>query len=531
MFALAILIGIYSYLIFILGILGLLNRDYVLFSTIVFIGLTTVYFKKNKKDIPKVNLRKKSIRPFLILFFAMAAINFVGALGPELSFDALWYHLTIPKIFIQESKIFYIPGGLFYYSLMPKLGEMLFIPGLMFGNEIIAKLIQWIFGILTSLAVYKLSREFFNDKISALASLIFYSSLVVSWESTIAYVDLVRAFFEVLAFWGFVLFLKTKEKKWLVESSIMLGLAISTKINSIATIIIFISLIALSDRTLKTNLKQTMSNILIYCTLPILVAFPWFFFSYLQSSNPVFPFFSQHFKDLETGILSATLLNPINIVQSFYDLFLKSADPITPIYLAFIPILILNFKKISKNIHPLIAYSLLALILWYPFANIGGSRFILPYLPVFSVIAAGSITLIKNEYMRNYLIFFIVIVCLMTAFYRGIANSRYLPVILGSESKDEFLVKNLNFGFGDFYDTEGFFRKNLESSDKVLILGFHNLFYADFPFYHESFVKMGDNFNYIVSQGDSLPSRFSSWEVVHSDVRANFKVYSLKGVK
>src|SRR3989344_8285715 len=188
----------------------------------------------------------------------MALINLIGALGPEFSFDALWYHLTIPKIFINEHKIFFIPGGLFYYSIMPKLGEMLFIPALMFGNEIISKLIQWTFGMLSAFVVYKISRNFFDQKLSIIASLIFYSSLVVAWQSTIAYIDLIRSFFEIMALWGFLEFYKSKNNKWLIGSALMIGFAISTKLLAVGSLLIFSALTIYVTGLKKQNIKHTL---------------------------------------------------------------------------------------------------------------------------------------------------------------------------------------------------------------------------------------------------------------------------------
>ena len=134
----------------------------------------------------------------------------MDALVPEYSFDALWYHLSLPKIFLEEGSIFPVTQGIFYYSLMPKLGEMLFTPAVAFNMEVIAKLTQWVFGILTSIVIYKISRRYFDSVKSFFAVLIFYSSLVVAWESTVAYVDLIRVFFEVMALWGFLIWHRFK---------------------------------------------------------------------------------------------------------------------------------------------------------------------------------------------------------------------------------------------------------------------------------------------------------------------------------
>ena len=117
-------------------------------------------------------------------------------------FGTTW---ILPKIFLINHSIFHISGGLLSYSDMPKLTEMLYLAGLAFGDETIAKLIHFsIFKILVLLIIYKISRKFLSRNFSLIATIIFYSNLVVGWESITAYIDLARTFFELMALWGFL---------------------------------------------------------------------------------------------------------------------------------------------------------------------------------------------------------------------------------------------------------------------------------------------------------------------------------------
>ena len=38
-----------------------------------------------------------------VILIGQILVNLIGALGPELGFDALWYHLTEAKLFWQAS--------------------------------------------------------------------------------------------------------------------------------------------------------------------------------------------------------------------------------------------------------------------------------------------------------------------------------------------------------------------------------------------------------------------------------------------
>lgn len=522
MFALGILIGIYSYIILIIGLLGILNSESILIASAIFICCSLFYFYKVPEDLPKVSLKNKKLRPFLLLFGILALVNFIGALSPETSFDALWYHLTLPKIFLQNHAIFPITHGIFYYSVMPKLGEMLFTPSIAFGNESFAKLTQWIFGILTSVVVYKISRRYMDEKKSFFAVLVFYSSIVVAWESTVAYVDLIRAFFEAMGLWGFLIWHETKDKKILIESALFIGLAISTKLFALGTIPIFIVLFLLSDKNKFKGLKDSV----FFTLIAILSAFPWFFLSLVSTGNPIFPIFSESYS--KVPIIS--LFNPINLLKDFYNLFVRSDDPISPLFIIFLPLIFVYFKKLNKELKLISVYVALSLIAWYFIPRLGGGRFILPYLPSFSVLCVALIAQIKNETVKKYSFGLIIFVFCTTVLYRGIANSRYIPVILGIESKNDYLSKHLNFEFGDFYDTDGFF-KNVVGKDRVLLYGFHNLYYADFNFIHESFVRPSDRFTYVATQDSELPDRFKKWDMIYENPKTHVKVYSLKGIE
>ncbi len=544
MFSVAILIGIYSYVIFALGLLGLLYKQDIVFITLFFLSSILIWkknqilgyfiflisFKKNRLNYFSRVIKKNKLAVLLIfLLLVQMIINLTGTLGPEFAFDALWYHLTLPKLYLINHSISYIPGGLLYYSAMPKLAEMLYTASLFFGSEVLAKLIHFSFGILSLIVLYILSRKILNKKFSILVVVIFYSNLVVDWQSITAYIDLARTFFEIMALWGFINFWEKGEKRWLIESAIVLGLAITTKLLAIGSLFIFILLIAYKHFLEKNKeLKALVTSILAYLCFALLIPFPWFVFSYIHTGNPVFPFFSHTYP---IG-LSLNLFNPLNFIKDMWVLFTGLADPISPLYIIFLPLIIIYFRKFSRLLKVISIYSFLAIIVWYFTPRTGGGRFILPYLPAFSIVVAGTINeLKKTKYFYKFSIILAIAAFLFSISYRAIANVKYLPVIFGKESKGRFLASHLNFSFGDFYDTDGYLKKNIKSKDRVLLYGFHNLYYVDFPFVDSSWVKKGDIFNYIATQNTSLPSRFSYWPLVYINQKTHVKLYSLGGQK
>lgn len=532
MFVLAILIIIYSYCIFSLGVLGLLYKLFIIILTIFFILLVCFFEKKQLLIVFQNVFNQKKEKKFhllsftnllLVLLVIQAVINLVGALGPELGFDALWYHLTLPKIFLQDHSIRHIPGGLFYYSDMPKLMEMLYVGALSFGTEILAKIIHFLFGIGCLVVLYNLSKKYMNTLFALLVCVIFYSNLVVGWESITAYIDLGRTFFEILAFFGFVNFIESKEKKWFVLSAVMLGCTVSSKLLSIASLGIFWILIVYVGLHEREQLREIIKKIVLYSLIVFVIPLPWFIFSFLNTGNPVYPFFSPYYPVSQNFL---RLLNPLHFIFSSWNVFTHAADPLSPIYIIFLPLVFVLLKKFDFKTKIVALYSLFGFIAWYITPDTGGGRFILSYLPAFSLLAMLLFKYIKDTRLKTIMISVILFTSIISIGYRAFANKKYIPVILHQETKQQFLSDNLNFSFGDFYDVDNFFHKTITAKDRVLLYGFHNEFYIDFPFIDASFVKPGDQFDYIATQNTSLPKRFWYWNLVYENDKTGVKLYT-----
>lgn len=541
MFTLALLIGIYSYIIFALGLSGFLYKHIVVIATLLYALLIFLWQKKAISSLWQNILRglhkKKRVKRRLksdwislqYIFFALlmmqVLVNLIGALGPDLGFDALWYHLVLPKIYLQNHRIVHVPGGLLYYSDMPKLIEMLYIGALSFQNEILAKISHYFFGILIVIALYKISRTYFDQFISVIVVTVFYANLIVDWQSITAYVDLGRTFFETMALFGFLIWFETKEKKWFLESAVMLGLALATKLIALGSVVVFLMLIIFTGIKKKQTVAQTGLLLFIYCFITLLIPLPWFIFSFVHTGNPFYPLFSS----IYSLTFNRTLVLPIHFVSVAWTVFSRAQDPILPIYLIIFPLVVLYWKRFKQPIKVIAVYASFAFIVWYFTSQGGAVRYLLPYLPAFSLLVGATLHAMRDIKIYRFTIYLILFLTMISVMYRGIANAKYIPVIIGKESKAEFLKKNLNFSFGDFYDTDGFLSQTVKKDQIVLLYGFHNLYYVDFPFIHESWVKKGNIFHYVAVQDGELPKRFAYWDLVYINPFTHVRLYSFGG--
>ena len=517
MFYLAFAIGVYSYFIFFLGIFGLLYKNIIIGFSIIYLFLILLYFLKFRKFSFK--FRFNSFNSFskllIILISIQAVINFIGVIGPEIGFDALWYHLTLPKIFLENHKIFHISGNLLYYSDMPKNIEMIYIAALSFNGEILAKLTHFIFGLLCIFAIYKISRFFLSQNLSLLSSLIFYSNLIVGWESISAYIDLGTTFFELTAFYAFIKWIKNKNTEYLIYCAVFVGFSVSTKMVSLGSIFIYSLLIMLFFQKNNIKLNLLLKNLILFLVISVFISLPWFIFSFLNTGNPFYPALEQMF-----------VLNNARSIDSLFRNILFPADPINPIYIILFPLVLIFLKSANSYFKYVAIYVFSSLIFWLFIVGIGGSRFLLPYLGVFSVLCSLTINKITNKNIKYYLIGLALVISLISIGYRFLANQKYIPYLLKTETKGEFLSNNLNFSFGDFYDVDGYFKKNINSSNKVLLYGFHNLYYVDFPYIDSSWVKKDDKFNYIAVQKVDIPNRFSDGKLIYYNKITKVKLYT-----
>lgn len=520
----ALLTGIYSYYLFFLGIVNSLSSENIIFASCLYLlsllCLCFFFFKTHSDWFSHIaSLFHEKMSFFLItLLSVMVIVNFLGSLAPELAFDALWYHLTLPKIYLLVHKIVFIPGSLFYYSAMPKLAEMLFVGSLAFGGEEVAKVLQMIMGVCTFFVIYKFSRLFVPKSFALLACVTFYANLVVAWESTTAYTDLFLTFFISCSMYLISYFLNERKKRFLYLASICIGLAITVKIIAIGFISVIFVAIVLRKKTAR--IFDYISPLL----LSLIVPLPWFLFSMIHTGNPLYPFFTSIYPT------SSEIISLKNFSESFSQ-FVFSADPISPLYLTSFPLVLAFWKLFSQKEKEVIILAATSLSVWFFTPKSGGGRFLMMYLPLFSVVIAIIASRLKQKtsFFSESIIAFACIIMIISIGYRSGAQFRYFPFYMGGERKEHFLARNLNFSFGDFYDTDGFFQNTIRDGDTVLLMGFHNLYYIDFPYIDQSFVEKGDTFSFIALQDTSLPQRFMQMKKIYDNPLTKVSVYGEKG--
>lgn len=152
-FVIHIFVGllVYAMIMFGAGIGRILSKELVLVLSALPVGLIAFRISEYK-DYAKFVWKNKILLVGTLLFFYVARFSIHR---PIILYDGLWYHIPIPKLFLQEGHIDY-NGGELRYSLQPFLNFYWnFFPlSLPISTPIAGLVINWIQAILVGLSGY-----------------------------------------------------------------------------------------------------------------------------------------------------------------------------------------------------------------------------------------------------------------------------------------------------------------------------------------------------------------------------------------
>ncbi|HCQ30855.1 TPA: hypothetical protein DIU27_00530 [Candidatus Collierbacteria bacterium] len=418
---------------------------------------------------------KRKLVIFLVLFptVVLVLLNFLLVFTPEMGFDALWYHLTLPKLWLLKHQ-WYFPGGLLYYSSMPRLAETVFIPLIQLFGTAGPKMAQYLAGVGTGIYIWKIIGQFkLSTLMKAIGISLFYCTWLVSWQSGSAYIDLIRTFFEA----GALYFLLNGQWK---SGGVFLGLAIGTKWFALGSLAIY-SLI--------------FGSHIIFPAL--LMSLPWFIIAYHSTGNPIYPIFSGVVENSFAGIggsLKHIFLAPYYLTKPFDDFISPMAG-----MLFIISLFVLRSK--NKSLHQIALVGVLGTILTMSI-DPPSSRYFLPYLPALAIGTVLGVNSLKYLWMKRVL----VVVTILSGFFvlslRLIAMAKYVPFLTGKVDTNTFLVTYADRLPGTFIDSDTFVA-GLPEGSKILVDKLHNLYYFPKDFDHTSWVPNDSGYDYLVTVGEN----------------------------
>lgn len=420
----------------------------------------------------------KFLNLFKLVFFLLLSINLLNCFVPEVGFDALWYHLTLPKLYLSSHQYFF-PGGLLYYSAMPRLAELLFIPLIKYLGFVGPKLLQLIAGLSICYLLFRHTKKLdLSPLFSWLSVCLFYSIWLISWESSSGYIDLIRGAFEYAG-----IYLAIFGNPYL--AGILIGLALSVKWQAIVGLLVVIIL---------TRGKGIITALPIF--LPWMLIAKYFTGNYFYPINEPFMIgtqisqVSQNYYQF-AQIIKRFLTAPVFLTYPIQDFL----SPLAGIFLISSIICLFSSNKNVRKSSSVAIYAVGALLLTPP----PTTRFLIPYLPLLVLSFVYLISKLSPKFQKLFVPISL-LSCLLILAGRSLVLYRNLPYLVGRETANQYLTKRVYKLPGAFIDSDSYM-KNLGPDKKYLIGNLHNLYYFPYSFDHTSWADPKTHYDYLITTG------------------------------
>jgi 4-amino-4-deoxy-L-arabinose transferase-like glycosyltransferase len=224
---------------------------------------------------------------WLLLVFLALSFAFVGALAPETEYDALWYHLNLPRLWLDAGRPVDVVQE--YPSLYPMTWELVYGAGLAMGGAIAAKLMHFVCLLVLAPTVAMAWRLYAPSCSPWVAVGLLVTAPTVLWEATTAYDDLAIAMFASVACYTLARYVATGHSSWLIASAIEFGLAASTKHLGLVVLTAAVAALVWDYRRRQVAFRHVARTALTLGVVAIALPLPWYARAWYGSGNPFFP--------------------------------------------------------------------------------------------------------------------------------------------------------------------------------------------------------------------------------------------------
>jgi dolichyl-phosphate-mannose-protein mannosyltransferase len=224
--------------------------------------------------------------PWMVIASGTVLYAVFCALAPEAEYDALSYHLELPRRWLAAGRP--VDDVNEYVSLYPLGWDLLFGAGLTLGGPGAAKLLHTATLPACGALAALLARRISTRASPWLTAAMFVTAPTVFWEATTAYADLALTLFAGAAVVALVRATDTGDRRWSIIAGLQLGFACATKHVGLVALASVIPVLAWS-RLRAEQSREAVASVAVVAALALLVTLPWYVRAWTASGNPVHP--------------------------------------------------------------------------------------------------------------------------------------------------------------------------------------------------------------------------------------------------
>lgn len=217
-------------------------------------------------------------RTIAVLSALIFASSLLVALAPPLTFDSLVYHLSLPKIYLEQGQVGYV-SDLTHWGF-PQLAHMLMTwQGALGGVR--GALVGWGMGLLAILGLVSHFSARLSPRRGWVAAAVLLCSASLSTALASAYVDWPA----ILLAWAMLLMLDLwllkREPRFIIWAGVFCGLAFGVKYTA--------GLLAPLGAIAIWSLSKDWRAVMRFLAAAFVAAVPWLLRNWLATGNPFYP--------------------------------------------------------------------------------------------------------------------------------------------------------------------------------------------------------------------------------------------------
>ena len=280
-----------------------LGRGTVLVATLVYLSPCLYFAARALRRLgtsrPKVaNLPLPRRWPWVeiilcIVGLVLLYVSLIGALQPEINFDARWYHLGSARHYVEVGRFYDIVKATHDPAMGVNPYQEITLTGLFSVVGLHgARLLAFFDCTIICLAIIAFARAHLGSvRVGLFAALAFLSIPSASWAATTAYNDLPVALYTLLSVHALVTWCKAPERwGWAYLGTASAAFAFGVKAFGLFTLVLafacLASVVVLRRRLWRT---ATVGRLGIGVLVASVTCLPWWIRAYSMTKDPVFP--------------------------------------------------------------------------------------------------------------------------------------------------------------------------------------------------------------------------------------------------
>lgn len=480
-----------GYLAFALFLIPVVSAPLIrlFFFALCVVGAREAYLKRRIGGEPPLIKLDVAERILFAILGMGSVLAFVGTTAPEISYDALVYHLAVPKNYLLAGHLANMPYN--HYSYLPLLTSMIYIWGLAINGMYMAKLLNFFIGMALLHAIYSHACRLSGRTGALAASALFISTPMILYLFWVSNSDMGAALFLLLAL---ICCWRWREQERAVDLylvGLFCGAALATKYTTALGVSMLAGYCGLKLFSGKADRRAYVLTA--FVALVLIPLLPWWIRNYIYQGNPFFPYATQYFggRNFDPELLrnwyaeTRDATPGFAIVQHSMKIWRDSTIGFDSLPYTYLGPLVLGLAPLSIFLlgftwqGAVLGVSLVICLLGFSATYI--TRLLVPYLAV--AMTGAAYCLAERNRFRPLLLGLFIVASMHNLYRWGqivfLTSVKGGSVAMGQQSAGQYLSKARNLypnpSYGAFRYIEGL---NLPKDAKVLLVGDSRTFYS-----------------------------------------------------